>query len=61
MSEQKRSKQLNLKVTEDCLAAFEALAKALLATKADLFEDMVAARLDEAEQQGITLELDHVG
>lgn len=57
MSEQKRSKQLNIKVTEDCLVAFEALVKALLATKADLFEDMVAGKLEELERQGLKVEV----
>ena len=41
----KRDRQQNIKVSEDCSAAFAALAKAHGISKAALFEDMVAERL----------------
>jgi hypothetical protein len=42
----KRNRQQNIKVSEDCWAAFAALAKAQGLSKAALFEDMVAERLE---------------
>ena len=42
----RRIKQQNIKASEDCSMAFAAIAKALGMTKAELFEDMVAERLE---------------
>ncbi len=42
----RRNRQQNIKVSEDCLAAFAALAEAHGISKAALFEDMVAERLE---------------
>ena len=52
-----RDKQLNLKVSADCKALFVAMVKALETTNADLFEDLVAGRLEELERQGVTVEV----
>jgi hypothetical protein len=52
-----RNRQQNIKVSEDCAAAFAALAKALGVSKAALFEDMVAERLAMAERQGVKLKI----
>ena len=57
MSEAKRDLQLNVKVSEDCKAAFEAICKALHSTKADVFEDMVAGKLEELERQCVKVEV----
>ena len=51
----KRDKQQNIKVSEDCSAAFEAIAKAAGISKAALFEDMVAERLEAMRRQGYEL------
>ena len=51
----RRRKQQNIKVTEDVGLAFDAIAKALGISKAALFEDMVAERLEALERQGIKL------
>ncbi len=48
----RRSRQQNIKVSEDCSAAFAALAKAQGMSKSALFEDMVAERLETARRQG---------
>jgi hypothetical protein len=40
------NRQQNIKVSEDCLAAFAAPAEAQGMSKAALFEDMVAERLE---------------
>jgi hypothetical protein len=53
----KRDRQQNIKVSEDCSAAFAALAKAQGISKAALFEDMVAERLAVAKQQGMKLRI----
>ena len=53
----KRNRQQNIKVSEDCSAAFAALAEAQGISKAALFEDMVAERLEMAERQGVRLRL----
>jgi hypothetical protein len=53
----RRRSQQNIKVSEDCSAAFAALAKALCMSKAALFEDMVAERLAMAERQGVKLKI----
>ncbi len=52
-----RNCQQNIKVSEDCSAAFAALARALGVSKAALFEDMVAERLATAEWQGLRLKI----
>ena len=49
-------KQQNIKASEDCCAAFAAIAKALCMTKSQLFEDMVAERLEHLQRQGIQVE-----
>ena len=54
----RRRSQQNIKVSEDCSAAFAALAKAMCMSKAALFEDMVAERLALAERQGLRLEIE---
>ena len=51
----RRMKQQNIKVTEDVGIAFDAIAKALRISKAALFEDMVAERLEALRLQGIEL------
>ena len=53
----RRMKQQNIKASEDCCAAFAALAKALGMTKAALFEDMVAERMETLQRQGVKLEM----
>jgi hypothetical protein len=53
----KRDRQQNIKVSEDCSAAFAALARAQGISKAALFEDMVAERWAMAEQQGMRLRI----
>ena len=50
-----RRKQQNIKVTDDVGIAFDAIARALGISKAALFEDMVAERLEALERQGIEL------
>ena len=52
----RRWKQQNIKVTEDVGIAFDALAKALGISKAALFEDMVAERLEALQRQGVRIE-----
>ena len=54
----RRRSQQNIKVSDDCSAAFAALAKALCMSKAALFEDMVAERLALAERQGLRLKIE---
>ena len=54
---ERRWKQQNIKVTEDVGVAFDAIAKALCISKAALFEDMVAERLESLERQGVKVEL----
>ncbi len=54
----RRDRQQNIKVSEDCSAAFAALAKALRISKAALFEDMVAERLAIAERRGVKLRIE---
>ena len=55
----RRMKQQNIKASEDCSMAFAAIAQALGMTKAELFEDMVAERLESLRRQG--MELDPLG
>jgi len=52
-----RRKQQNIKVTDDVGVAFDAIARALRISKAALFEDMVAERLEALERQGVKVEL----
>jgi hypothetical protein len=52
----RRLKQQNIKVSEDCCAAFAAIANALCMTKAQLFEDMVAERLESLRRHGVNVE-----
>ena len=52
----RRWKQQNIKASEDCCATFAALAKAQSLTKSELFEDMVVARLEELQRQGVRVE-----
>jgi hypothetical protein len=54
----RRKMQQNVKVTEDCSAAFAALAHAQGLSKAALFEDMVAERLEALQRQGIALRIE---
>ena len=54
----RRDRQQNIKVSEDCSAAFAALAKAQGISKAALFEDMVAERLATVERQGMKLRIE---
>jgi hypothetical protein len=51
----RRNRQQNIKVSEDCAIAFAALADAHGLSKAALFEDMVAERLEMLRRQGIKL------
>jgi hypothetical protein len=53
----RRMKQQNIKASEDCSMAFAAIAKALGMTKAELFEDLVAERLESLRRQGVSVEL----
>jgi hypothetical protein len=53
----KRNRQENIKVSEDCAAAFAAMAKALGLSKAALFEDLVAERLEELQRRGVRIEV----
>ncbi len=53
----KRTRQQNIKVSEDCSVAFAALAEAQGISKAALFEDMVAERLEAAERRGMKLRI----
>ncbi len=48
----RRTHQQNIKVSEDCSAAFAALAEAQGISKASLFEDMVAERLEALHRRG---------
>jgi hypothetical protein len=51
----RRNRQQNIKVSEDCSVAFAALAEAQGLSKAALFEDMVAERLETSQRQGMKL------
>ena len=53
----RRYRQQNIKVSDDCAAAFVALAEAQGLSKSALFEDMVAERLETLERQGVKLEV----
>ncbi|MGA9765774.1 MAG: ribbon-helix-helix protein, CopG family [Rhodomicrobium sp.] len=49
----RRTHQQNIKVSEDCSAAFAVLAEAQGISKAALFEDMVAERLEALQRRGV--------
>jgi hypothetical protein len=51
----RRNRQQNIKVSGDCSVAFAALAEAQGLSKAALFEDMVAERLETLQRQGMKL------
>ena len=53
----RRTHQQNIKVSDDCSVAFAALAEAQGISKAALFEDMVAERLETAQRRGLELGL----
>lgn len=53
----KRNRQENIKVSEDCAAAFAAMAKALGMSKAAMFEDLVAERLETLQRRGVRIEV----
>jgi hypothetical protein len=53
----KRNRQENIKVSDDCAAAFAALAKELGISKAALFEDLVAERLESLQRRGVKVEV----
>ncbi len=48
----RRTRQQNIKVSDDCSVAFAALAEAQGISKAALFEDMVAERLETLQRRG---------
>ena len=51
----RRVKQQNIKASEDCCETFAKIAKAQGMTKAELFEDMVAERLEALQRHGVEL------
>ncbi len=51
----RRTCQQNIKVSEDCSLAFAAIAKAQGISKAALFEDMVAERLESLRRRGVNV------
>jgi hypothetical protein len=53
----RRARQQNIKVSDDCAATFAAIADAQGFSKAALFEDMVAERLQQLERQGVKVNL----
>jgi hypothetical protein len=53
----RRARQQNIKVSDDCAATFAAIAEAQGFSKAGLFEDMVAERLQLLERQGVKLNI----
>lgn len=53
----KRNRLENIKVSDDCAAAFAAMAKALRMSKAALFEDLVAERLKSLQRRGVKIEV----
>lgn len=50
-----RNRQQNIKVSEDCSVAFAAIAEAQGISKAALFEDMVAERLETLRRHRIAI------
>ncbi len=53
----KRDRQLNVKVSKDCLVVFAALAAAQDLSKAALLEDMVTERYERARRRGVKLKI----
>jgi hypothetical protein len=53
----RRARQQNIKVSDDCAAAFAAIAEAQGFSKAALFEDLVAERLQQLDRQGVKLSI----
>ncbi len=53
----RRTHQQNIKVSDDCSAAFTALAEVQGISKAALFEDMVAERLEVLQRRGGKLQV----
>jgi hypothetical protein len=53
----RRNRQQNIKVSDDCAAAFASMAKALGMSKAALFEDMVVERLEALQRRGVRVDL----
>jgi hypothetical protein len=53
----RRARQQNIKVSDDCAATFAAIAEAQGFSKAALFEDLVAERLQQLERQGMKLSI----
>ena len=53
----RRNRQQNIKVSDDCAAAFAALAKTEKISKAALFEDMVVERLEVLRRRGVKVEV----
>ena len=51
-----RNRQQNIKVSDDCWIAFAKLAEAQRMSKAALFEDMVAERLEALQRRGVKIE-----
>jgi hypothetical protein len=47
----RRNRQQNIKVSEDCSVAFASLAEAQRISKAALFEDMMAERLETLQRK----------
>jgi hypothetical protein len=54
----RRKKRQNIKVTEDTSIVFAAVAEAQRLSKAALFEDMVAERLEVLQRQGVKLRIE---
>jgi hypothetical protein len=50
-----RNRQQNIKVSDDCSLAFAAIAEAQGLSKAALFEDLVAERLEILRRRGFDL------
>ncbi len=53
----RRTHQQNIKVSKDCSDAFAALAEAQGISKAALFEDMVAERLEALQRRGVKFQV----
>ena len=54
----RRMRQQNIKASKDCCAAFAAIAEAQGISKAALFEDMVAERLEALQRRGVNLTIE---
>ena len=53
----KRNRQQNIKCSEDCAVMFAAVAEAEGMSRAALFEDMVAERLESLQRRGVKVEI----